>query len=151
MPDRLVKAGMDEEFASLSRLQVYEAVGLGQIPIGAKVIPTKWVLVRKSADRVRARLVLRDFRDGAYGTELYAATPALSSMRLLLALASSRLNAGEAITLTTADVSAAFLNAEVPEADMVYASPPADAKEQPGRVWRLRKALYGYRRAPRLW
>ena len=94
LPEALVEAGMGEEFASLERLRVYETVILEDIPQGAKVIPTKWVLVRKSADTVRARLVLRDFRDGTYGAELFVATPALSGLRIMLAIASSRLSAG---------------------------------------------------------
>ena len=48
LPQQLVDAGMREEFASLARLQVYDAVKLDEVPEGAKATPTKWVLVHSA-------------------------------------------------------------------------------------------------------
>ena len=50
----------------------------------------------------------------------------------------------------TADVSTAFLHAQV-EGE-VYVRPPKHLQlERPGEVWRLKRALYGLRSAPRSW
>jgi len=47
------------------------------------------------------------------------------------------------------DVSAAFLQGRKIDR-IVHVEPPKEFKK-PGRVWRLRKGLYGLREASRLW
>ena len=63
--------------------------------------------------------------------------------------------------LIIADVSQAFLHAEID--DEVFVQPPSEVdgikicvgEEEitldSSKVWRLRNALYGYRKAPKLW
>ena len=63
----------------------------------------------------------------------------------------SSLNLG----LASLDVTAAFLNAALPEGRMVVLQPPTILYKlqliPPGHVWLVKKAIYGLREAPNLW
>ena len=93
-PDHLVKEAMDKELASFRERGVYVVVPRSRLaecqnPV---MLSTKWVIKNKgsaSKFEAKARLVAREFvsKDSDKDT-LYAATPGLSAMRVLL----SRLN-----------------------------------------------------------
>ena len=74
----------------------------------------------------------------------FAATPTTAGQRLLVERAIRR-----GWSLHTGDVSTAFLHADLPAEAKVYIIPPP-SEQREGQVWRLRKALYGLREAPRL-
>ena len=73
---------------------------------------------------------------------VYSPTPSVTALRLLLSLASSRGH-----RLRIGDFSTAFLHA--PMDIETFVRPPQVYAKQ-GVLWRLRKALYGMRRAPKL-
>ena len=78
---------------------------------------------------------------------LFASTPSLVTMRpmrLLLCMAMSR-NWG----ITLGDVSTAFLHAAM--SGEVYVWPPKEFYPNGGCLWKLKKAMYGLRQAPKLW
>ena len=73
---------------------------------GSRVISTRWVLVQKP-ERVRARLVCRDYRSSGLSSlreNIYAPTSSLDCLRLMICLAET-----SGFALLTADVSTAFL------------------------------------------
>ena len=114
---------------------------------GCKMLKSGWVLT-KNGDKKKARFVAKDiayFRSTS-DSRFFAATPSLVTFRLMLWFASF---CGWGAVLT--DISSAFLNAWLPE-DALYAVEPAPesglGKES---VWKLRRALYGLRGAPRYW
>eukprot|EP00975_Prorocentrum_lima_P052331 10965766-Prorocentrum_lima.AAC.1 len=61
---------------------------------------------------------------------------------------------GKVETVTTTDISTAFLNAPIGEAKVVLISPPQVLLRlgivKPGTVWKIRKAVYGLKECPRL-
>ena len=75
---------------------------------------------------------------------LFASTPSLVTMRLLLCMALAR-NWG----ITMGDVSTAFLHALMSEEVFVW--PPKEFYPEGNCLWRLKKAMYGLRQAPKLW
>ena len=107
-----------------------------------------WVEDNKG-DVVRSHFVAKqvayDQRD-----DVSQATPALLIFRLLLSTAVSiaPIFCGSAVVLSVWDTSVAFFHAVMDE--LVYVGPPRDMVP-PGWYWKLRKSMYGTRRASRLW
>ena len=127
---------------------VFEIV---ELPLGRKPITTRWVFKIKynpdgSIEKYKARLVARGFlqREGIDFKETFAATVHPTSVRILLALA-----ALFDWYIHQLDAVAAFLNADVEEE--IYVVPPEPIKLPKGKVWRMRKALYGFKQSPRAW
>ena len=85
---------------------------------------------------VGLRLVAREFR----GEEeaMYAATPPLEMMRVMLSLAASRRGHKVPYQLGVLDVSRAFFQAEC-HVDTFVALPPELRDQHPGMCWKLRK------------
>ena len=103
--------------------------------VGKRVIQTRWV-DRQKDGRVKLRLVLKDNNpcQGATQPEMLAASSPEREHNC--------------------DVHTAFLHADVDQ-DM-FAQPPepdewCDAALRDDEVWKLNKALFGYRQAPKLW
>ena len=53
--------------------------------------------------------------------------------------------------VVTADISSAFLQAPIPEGELVLVKPPPELEQNPDVLWKLRKALYGLKTSPKLW
>ena len=100
-------------------------------------------LVRKPTGEIKARLVAKDFNDGSW-IDSFSSTPTQQSLRMALYL-SVRLR----WSVCAGDFSTAFLHADIAETDPQYIQPCAPVA-RPGEVWKLRKALYGLRVAPKL-
>ena len=77
-------------------------------------------------------------------------TPVLLTFRLLLSIAVSiaPIFCGSAVVLSIWGISVAFFHAVTDE--LVHVHPPRDLVP-PGWCWKLRKSMYGTRRASRLW
>ena len=71
-------------------------------------------------------------------------------LRLMLSLACSK-----ETTWSSVDITSAFLNAGIHDDDTVLITPPPILVKmdivKPNTVWRVKKAIYGLREAPRLW
>ena len=126
---------------------------LTDLPPGRKAISLKWVYkLKKNTEgeivKYKARLLARGFvqKKGVDFEEVFAPVTRLKTLRLLLALAAK--NAWEVHHL---DVKSAFLNGDLLEE--VYVSQPEGfvQESQRHKVYRLLKALYGLRQAPRAW
>ena len=75
-----------------------------------------------------------------------ASTPALSTAKVLLSLAATK-----GWDCRLGDVSTAFLHAELPEDEEIYAQPPEEYYKDTNIVWKFKKALYGLKTSPRHW
>jgi hypothetical protein len=146
-PER--QAAMKEELRSVEKNGTWELVP--PCP-GHWPICLKWVFKLKRDEhgaviRHKARLVARGFvqQEGVDYEDAFAPVARMESVRMLLALA-----AQEGWVVHHMDVKSAFLNGDLHEE--VYVSHPGF--EVPGeekKVYRLHKALYGLRQAPRAW
>ena len=138
---------IQSELASINKNQVWSLV---DPPRGKRILSSKWVFtIKRNTEGViqkhKARLVVRGFmqQEGIDFVDSFAPTSKHTTMRLLLALV-----AKHNLTLRQCDFVTAFLNGELEEE--VYLQPPPGFPVH-GKVYRLHKALYGLRQAPRAW
>lgn len=144
------KEAMQTEIEAIEKNNTWR---LEELPAGHKPIKLKWVfkLKRDTNGEIikhKARLVARGYvqKKGIDFEEAFAPVTRLETVRLLLALAVK--NAWEVHHL---DVKSAFFNGDLKETAYVL-QPEGFVK--PGKerlVYRLIKALYGLRQAPRAW
>ena len=117
------------------------------------VIGTKWVFRNKQDEhgvvtRNKARLVGQGFtqiEDLDFG-ETYAPLARLESICILLAYA-----AHHDFKLYQMDVKSAFLNGPLSELVYVEQPPGFEDPKYPNHIYKLDKALYGVKQAPRAW
>ena len=148
-----LKKAISLEFDQLSVLKVgnflsFEEANHKAEANGVRIIPTRWVLVQKP-DKVRARLVCKDFRSNGLTSireDIYSPTSNLESLRLLVSFAQSW-----NLCIYGADVSTAFLYSPLDSIEIV-SLPPSTLGQKGSRLFvQLQKALYGLRRAPLAW
>ena len=126
---------------------------LMDLPPGHKPIGLKWVFkLKKDSEgnvvKHKARLVAKGYvqRKGIDYNEVFAPVARLETIRLLLAL-----SAKEGWEVHHLDVKSAFLNGELLEEVYVMQPEGFEKKGEERKVYRLLKALYGLRQAPRAW
>lgn len=102
---------------------------------GQPCISTTWVLTDKEG-QIKARLVARGFEESET-VERDSPTVAKSTMRLLITTAMSR-----GWSIKSSDIKSAFLQGKEIQRE-VFIKPPVEAKRGPGKVWKLKKTLYG--------
>ena len=148
-PPEAERRGMMKEMDSMKNFEVYDEVKVDdctQEQIDG-AFDCRWVKVWKSEDELRCRVVVRGCFQNVEKSEednLFASMPSLVTMRLLLCMALAR-NWG----ITMGDVSTAFLHALMNEEVFVW--PPKEFYPEGKCLWRLKKAMYGLRQAPKLW
>lgn len=140
--DPEVRVAKDEELASWKKFQVYEEIE----DHGQQVISTRWVITEKSVGGKRiakARLVARGFEEQKC---VQADSPTVSkeTMKVFLALASTLSWKCHSI-----DIKAAFLQGNEINREM-FLRPPKEAAV-PGKIWKLKKCVYGLNDASRNW
>jgi hypothetical protein len=98
--------------------------------------------------RKKARLVAKGYSqvEGLVFDETYAPAARLESIRILLAYATYH-----GFKLYQMDVKSAFLNGPIKEEVYVEQPPDFEDSEYPNHVYKLSKALYGLKEAPRAW
>ena len=145
------RSAMKQEFNSLIENDTWEVVSHDDVR-EAKIIGCKWVFrVKHNSDRsvrYKARLVIKGYEQTEFG-ETYAPVARLTTFRILIALAAQL-----GWKIHQMDVITAFLNPVVN--DLVFMALPEGIEwlhpgAPPGGVYRLKKALYGLKEAPRLW
>jgi hypothetical protein len=141
---------MHEELGNFERNQVWTLV---EPPLNVNVIGTKWVLKNKQGEdgevvRNKARLVTQGFSqvEGLDFGEIFAPVTYLEAIRILLAFVASK-----GFKLYQIDVKSAFLNDVIQEE--AYVRQPLSFKnpKYSDRVYKLSKALYELKQAPRAW
>eukprot|EP00972_Heterocapsa_arctica_P048740 7182341-Heterocapsa_arctica.AAC.1 len=127
------KAAMDKELSSFATFRVKtDRPEREAREIGAKIVTSRWIVHDRGAVKgYKARLVAREVNDGSLA-DTYAATPSPIGQRLLLLWATRH-----RWTVTTGDVSTAFLHAPIDEQVLIV--PPVNL-QQPGILWKLHKA-----------
>jgi hypothetical protein len=133
------------ELNSLKRKGTFEIVDR---PEGKQIIPLTWVFKYKfdkfgKIAKFKARICVRGDLQEGLNLETRAATLAARIFRMMMALA-----AVFDLEIVQLDAVNAFVNSDLDEE--VYVWFP-DGFKVPGKVMRLRKALYGLRQSPRLW
>ena len=148
--------GRQKELNSLKEMGTMTVVKRTEA-VGKRTIQTRWV-DREKDGKVKSRLVLKDYNrcQGRTQSEMFSPTPSTLSLKTMLAASShDRNNDPESNHITISiDVHTAFLHADVDQD--LFAEPPEpdewyDAGLKEDEVWKLNKALYGYRKAPKLW
>ena len=121
---------------------------------GGKIIGTRWVDTNKGDSvnpECRSRLVGREFNVGKYDT-LYAATPPLEALRVILSNAASWHKDGKKMrrSVMISDVRRAYLYAKATRV-LYVRIPQEDPDYRPGVLGRLRLCLYAIRHAAKGW
>ena len=136
--------GRQKELNSLKEMGTMTVVKRTEA-VGKRTIQTRWV-DRERDGRVKSRLVLKDYNrcQGRTQPEMFSPTPSTLSLKTMLAASSH----------DRKHMTRAFLHADVDQD--LFAEPPEpdewyDAGLKEDEVWKLNKALYGYRKAPKLW
>ena len=136
-----------KELDQLWEFDVYEiATRAEAYDDGATPISTRWVDVLKGDGAHKSRLVAKQFNQGDVLHENYSPTPSSTTARIVEAVALSK-----GLSIVYLDVSVAFLHANVPAGQYLYAVPPPDSNVDKDKCWRLKKMLYGTRAAPKAW
>ena len=131
---------MRDELASLTENGVDELVSLH---VGAAALSGKCFLkIKRGAqgetERFKTRYVVRGFEQvlGIDFNGTWAPVGHCTTLRCLLVICSQ-----EGLETMHADIKCAFQNGKMP--DLVYVIQPEELGDGSGKVWRLRKALYG--------
>ena len=140
----------EDEIESIERNKTWDLVDL---PYGAKPIGLKWVFkLKRNADgsinKFKARLVAKGYvqQYGIDFNEVFEPVARLETIRLRINLAAT--NGWEVHHL---DVKTAFLHGELKETFYVCQPEGFEKKGCGNKVYKLNKALYGLRQAPRAW
>ena len=146
---KLVHEGRATEMKFFDGMRVYDRVPRSeQAETGGKVIGTKWIDVNKGdLDRpnIRCRLVGKEFKT-APDDALYASTPPLEALRMIVSRAATYSRGGQERELMINDVSRAYFYAEATRC-MYIELPREDPLYDPNMLGRLRLCLYGTRDA----
>jgi hypothetical protein len=139
----------DKEMAMLTELDLYEDISLDEVPKGAQILPTKMDFKTKFDSmgnfiKDKARLVVLGNLEWETLHDYFSPTAHAKPLNLLLALAVEH-----QFILYGLDIYGAFITAEID--DPVYVSLPKGlpTRHGAGRIWKLKKTLYGLKRSPR--
>ena len=158
-PDRAIwKESYNEEFDGLCKNDTFEIITDDEYKAhlrrgGAPAIPSMSIFTVKLKNgiphRAKCRIVALGNKESTQWTkaDCYAPVVSLPVVRLLAALAVRHKR-----TLKQGDFKNAFVQAPLPDHECTIIRPPPGCfRSGHGGFWRLRKSLYGLRRAPRHW
>lgn len=133
-----------QELNKWKLFKVYEEVNNE----GQKCLSGRWVFSRKQDadgnEQLKARFVVRGFQEKV-DIQSDSPTGSKECMRLALVIIASK-----GWILHSLDVKAAFLQGTAIER-AVFLKPPQEAAAAVGRVWKLKKCVYGLNDAARTW
>ncbi|MBW0461269.1 hypothetical protein O181_000984 [Austropuccinia psidii MF-1] len=141
------KEAINNKLSSMAEQDVFIETGLQnalkEVP-RESILSTKWVFAKKGKpDRFKGLLVARGFRKihGINFEETFAPTPTFGVLQMLFLIACRK-----KWTLHTFDVKVAFLHSLINKP--VYVWPPSGMNVPKFHVLKLKKALYGTKKAP---
>ncbi|CAH9081524.1 unnamed protein product [Cuscuta europaea] len=144
------KEAMEAEITSIVKNETWELVSL---PQGKNAIGLKWVFRNKynpdgSISKHKARLVVKGYaqQEGVDYEETFSPVARFETVRVVLALA-----AQWKLPVYQLDVKSAFLNGELLEEVFVEQPEGFVKKGEERKVYKLKKALYALKQAPRAW
>ncbi|KAG8929142.1 hypothetical protein FRC01_004803, partial [Tulasnella sp. 417] len=142
------KDAIQVEYNSLVKMGTFEVVDL---PPGRKAIPSTYVFKEKKGPngetvKFKARIVARGDlqKKGEDYDKVFAPVPRLDTVRAVFSFAAS-----QGWDIDQLDFKSAFLNGDLKEE--VYMKPPQGFEHDDGKVWMLKKSLYGLRQSPKCW
>ena len=130
-----------KELEKFDEFDVYDEV----IDEGQKTLGCRWVLTEKFKDGkkcIKARLCVRGDMEDAQDVRTDSPTVRKGNINILLVVAAT-----EGWTITTSDVTAAFLQSGEIERD-IFIKPPVE-RRVPGIIWKLKRTVYGMKDASR--
>ncbi|GKB17523.1 putative ribonuclease H-like domain-containing protein [Tanacetum coccineum] len=157
-PKKISQALEDESWVDamqeeLLQFKIQKVWILVDLPFGKKAIRTKWVYRNKKDERGvvvrnKARLVAQGHRqeEGIDYDEVFAPVARIEAIRIFLAFASYM-----GFIVYQMDVKSAFLYGTIDEEVYVSQPPGFVDPKFPKKVYKVVKALYGLRQAPRAW
>ena len=118
MDPKLVELGEEKEMKTFKDRKVYKYVlrGEAQRNVNGKFVGVRWVRVNKGSvedPQVRCRLVAQEFAKGEIRDDLFAATPPLSALKLLISDVATNPDPNDPKCLMSLDVTAAFLYGDI--------------------------------------
>jgi transposase InsO family protein len=136
---------MKDEINAIERNQTWELV---DVPKNKNIVGSKWVYKKKldnGNEKFKARLVAQGFSQkfGDDYDEVFAPVGHTTTLRILGSVAGSN-----KWIVKHYDVANAFLNGNLSEE--IFMKPPP-GQETNGKVYRLRKSLYGLKQAAHVW
>jgi hypothetical protein len=137
-----VASAMSVELNNLIENGVYEEIN----DDGQDYIDSKWDFTEKSdgaSTWIKARLVAKGFQENTDEIRKDSPTCSKTNLRTVLAIAATNKWKVQSI-----DIKSAFLQGRLIEREVIV-KPPKEAGT--GKLWRLRKALYGLNDAAREW
>ncbi|GJV39904.1 retrovirus-related pol polyprotein from transposon TNT 1-94 [Tanacetum coccineum] len=141
---------MQDEIYEFGRLEVWELVPR---PVYVMVIALKWIYKVKLDEygdvlKNKARLVAKGYcqEEGIDFEESFAPVARIEAIRIFIANAASK-----NMVIYQIDVKTAFLNEDLQEEVFVSQPEGFEDPEHPTHVYHLKKALYGFKQAPRAW
>jgi hypothetical protein len=140
LPTAEVAQAIRDELQSLEDLQAFEFV-YDRKPSDI-VIGTRFVIHRKATGRVKARLVVQEFQRSGMHEDLFAPTPSLLSLRLLMVLSVKR-----QWEMWLGDISTAFAHVPLDREPRTILIPPPGIFPAEVRLWAL-MSLNGLRKGP---
>ena len=117
------------------------------------IVDVRWVTVNKGTrddPNVRCRLVARGFAEKGNRDDLFAGTPPLVSVRVLLSLLAMKRPLSTDFGAMVADVKCAFFYGRTKRSIYIWL-PPEDPEYSIGSLGKLEKSMYGARDAPQVW
>ena len=151
LDSKLVREAEREEMERFRKMCVYRYVDrtMALNDLNGKFVKVKWVRINKgtrSAPKVRCGLVAQEIAYGEKMDELFAGTPSLAAVRVVLSL----MLYNRANILMVLDVKRAFLYGNMRRTGYIEL-PEQDEQSGGNLVGVLDKAMYGTRDAPLIW
>ena len=131
-----------KELEAFKEFEVYEEVH----DVGQERLSSRWIMTDKSTDiekKVKARLVCRGFEESVK-VQADSPTGSKETLHMLLSIAATK-----EWKVKSGDVKNAYLQGEALDRD-VFMEPPQEQKKL-GKIWKLKKAVYGMNDAGRKW
>ena len=111
---------------------------------GQEIISSRFVDKWEESGELRSRLVSRGYESSqADPGSLFASSPSIVATRIVLVL-----GLAQDVEMAVADISGSFLHAVLEK--HFFVTPPAEYRKR-DVVWKIKRYLYGDKRAPRVW
>ncbi|GKA00600.1 retrovirus-related pol polyprotein from transposon TNT 1-94 [Tanacetum coccineum] len=142
------RLAMDAEIEAIEKIDTWELIDL---PVGAKKIGVKWVYKTKlnengEVEKYKARLVAKGYTQehGIDYTEVFAPVARLEIVHLIISL-----SAQKGWVVFQLDVKSVFLHGKLTEEVFIEQPQGYEVKGAEQKVYKLKKALYWLKQAPR--
>ena len=143
VPKSILHEAREKEVKKLLQFETYEEVPLAETDL-QEIISSRFVDKWEESGELRSRLVSRSCESShADPASLVAATHSVVATRIALVL-----GLAQDVELAVTDISGAFIHPVLEK--HFFVTPPAEYRK-PGVVWKIKRYLYGDKRAPRVW